>query len=183
MLCDNKMKTNRRSQKYIWWIPVLLGMMLGFLFGVRSVFAQYFLYNRNQVLSPSERCYVSAGQTVVEWKSGTTQERCRESIAGVCVWPIPRRHVTYKVTVDDGTPLRTRRGNVIPAINGEEKISWLTYDSNSWNALPDKSFRRYGYVYDDFEPIASDEYVVMVETRYRLFSNVDASLGICIQPQ
>jgi hypothetical protein len=182
LLCDNKMKTTRRSQKYIWWIPVLLGMMLGFLFGVRSVFAQYFVYDRNQVLSPSERCYVSPGQTVVEWKSGTTHERCRESIAGVCIWPIPHKHVTYKVTVnDDDTPLQTRWGRIIPAINGEQKRSWLTYDANSWNALENKSYGRYQY--SNFEPIADNEYVVMVETRYRLFSDVDSTLGICIQSQ
>ena len=99
----------------------------------------------------------------------------------MCIWPIPHRHVTYKVTVDNGVPLRTRWGGVIPAINGEEKTGWLTYDANSWNALPNKPFRRNSYKYDNFEPIASNEYVVMVETRYRLFNDVDATLGICMQ--
>jgi hypothetical protein len=87
------------------------------------------------------------------------------------------------VTVEDGVPLQTRWGKIIPAINGEEKKDWLTYDANSWNALPNQPFRRYGYVYNDFEPIAPNEYVVMVETRYRLFSDVAATLGICTQPQ
>jgi hypothetical protein len=175
------MKTTRRLRKKIWWIPLLLGMMLGLFFGVRSVFAQYFIYDGNQALSSSKPCYVSPGQTVVAWKSATLPRRCRESIAGVCIWPIPHNHDTYKVTVNDGIPLRTEQGNVIAAVNGEERSNWVTYDSESWNALPNNRFERYQF--SDFEPIAPNEYVVMVETRYRLFNNVDSTLGICVQSQ
>jgi hypothetical protein len=124
-----------------------------------------------------DECFVSPGQTVVEWKS-VDKTRCRHSVAGICVWPIPHRHVTYKVTVSDGVALRNRHGNVIPAINGEMKRYWLTYDSTAWNALEDNPF---GDRYTDFEPIAANEYVVMVQTRYRLFNDVDSTLGICMQ--
>jgi len=180
LLCDNHMKSTRRLQKYIWWIPVLLGMVIGVLFGVRSVFAQYFEYDSNRVISPSEQCYVSPGQSVVEWKSGTTHQRCRESIAGICVWPIQHKHVTYKVTVNDGVPIRARWGRVIPAID-EQMMGWETYDSTSWNRLENNPYGRYEY--SDFEPIDTNEYVVMVQTRYRLFNDVESTLGICTQQQ
>lgn len=124
-----------------------------------------------------DKCFVSLGQTVVEWKS-IDETRCRHSVAGICVWPIPHRHVTYKVTVSDGIALRNRHGNVIPAINGEMKRYWLTYDSTTWNALEDNPF---GDRYTDFEPIAANEYVVMVQSRYRLLNNVESTLGICMQ--
>ena len=181
LLCDNKMKTISQSQKNIWWIPVFLGMILGFLFSVRSVFAYYLVYGGNRMSDTPEQCYVSPEQTVVEWKSSTYKERCWRSIAGICVWPIPHRHITYKVTLDAGIPLRTTRGSVIPAINGEEIRNWLTFDSNSWNNIKNNRFGRYEF--SDFEPIASNEYVVMVETRYRLFNDVDSTLGICTQSQ
>jgi hypothetical protein len=174
---------NKKSQFLKILIAVFLIGFLVVLFGARSVYAHYTSNGDFQTSNLPNQCYVSPGQKVVEWKSSTTQGSCRILIMGICIWPIPHRHVTYKVTVDDGIPLRTRWGRVIPAINGEEKLGWLTYDANSWNALPNKSFRRYGYVYDNFEPIAPDEYVVMVETRYRWFSNVDTSLGICVQSQ
>jgi hypothetical protein len=173
------MKTTRRSRKNFRWIPVLLGMILGFLFGARSVYAHFLVFDRYQRSGFPNQCYVSPGQTVVKWKSGTTHERCRESIAGICVWPISHRHVTYKVTVNDGIPLQTRWGKIIPAINGEQMRGWLTYDATSWNALENNPFNEYHY--SDFEPIASNEYVVMVETRYRLFNDVTSTLGICTQ--
>ena len=124
-----------------------------------------------------DKCFVSAGQTIVEWKS-IDKMRCRRSVAGICVWPIPRRHVTYKVTVSDGIAFRDRHDNVIPAINGEMRSDWLAYDSTTWNALEYNPFRNR---YTDFEPIATNEYVVMVQTRYRLFNNVESTLGICVQ--
>jgi hypothetical protein len=174
-----KNKTNRLLK---FLIAVLLIGFLGVLFGVRSVYAHYSSHEGIQTSNLPNQCYVSPDQTVVEWKSSTSQGRCWISIKGICLWPIPHKHVTYKVTVNDGdTPLQTRWGRIIPAINGEQKRSWLTYDANSWNALENKPYG--SYQYSDFEPIADNEYVVMVETRYRLFSDVDATLGICIQQQ
>lgn len=100
-----------------------------------------------------------------------------QSIAGVCILPIIRRHVSYKVTVTEGIPLRDSHGNVIPETNGERR-DWLTYDSTAWNTLRNDSFWNR---YINYEPIAADEYVVMVQTRYRLFNNVVSTLGICTQ--
>lgn len=162
-------------------IAIFLIGFLGLAFGARSVYARYASHGDLQTSNLPNQCYVSSGQKVVEWKSATYRQHCWISVFGICIWPIPYKHVTYKVTVENGVPLRTRWGRIIPAINGEEKIDWLTYDANSWNALPNRHFGR--YVYTDFEPIASNEYVVMVETRYRLFADVDATLGICTQPQ
>jgi hypothetical protein len=173
------MRTTRRSRKKLLWIPVTLGMFLGFLFGARSVFAHYFVYTNNHSSRPPRQCHVSPEQTVVKWKSGTTQDHCRSSVAGVCIWPISHRHVTYKVTVNDGVPLRNGRGRVISAINGDQMRSWTTYDAASWNTLENKPF--YKYNFSDFEPIAANEYVVMVETRYRLFTDINSTLGICVQ--
>jgi len=171
---------NKTTQLLKILIAVLVIGFLGVLFGPKSVHALYSFYDENRSSYLQSQCYVSPDQTVVEWKSSTYQEGCRTSIVGICVWPIPHKHTTYKVTVKDGTPLQTADGKVVAATNGEER-NWLTYDANSWNALENKPFIK--NVYTDFEPIASDEYVVMVETRYRLFSDVDTSLGICIQPQ
>jgi len=173
-----KNKTNRLLK---FLTAILLIGFLGVLFSVRSVYAHYSLHEGIRTSNRPNQCHVSPSQTVVEWKSSTSQVRCRISFEGICVWPIPHRHVTYKVTVSDGTPLRSRNGSVIPAINGEQKRGWLTYDSTSWNALENNPFGKYHY--SDFEPVASNEYVVMVETRYRLFSDVDSTLGICVQQQ
>lgn len=173
------MKTTHRSLKYFWTLLLLIGA-LGVLFGVQSVSAYHSSYEGRQTSNRENQCFVSPGQTVVEWKS-TYQARCRLSFGGICIWPIPHKHTTYKVTVNEGVPLRTRRGSVIPAIDGDEKRGWLTYDSHSWKALENDPYRK--DLYTDFEPVAPNEYVVMVETRYRLFSDVDSTLGICIQQQ
>jgi len=122
-------------------------------------------------------CYVSPNQTVVEWK-GTYYAHCRMSLEGLCVWPFSHKHITYKVTIDEGIPLRDHRGGVVPATNGEKRNSWLTYDSESWNAL---EFDPWNDYYIDFDTIAPNEYIVMVETRYRLFNDVGSTLGICMQ--
>ena len=156
---------------------VLLIGFLGVLFGPHSVHALYTFYDESRSSYLQEQCYVSPSQTVIEWKS-MDQTHCRISVKGICVWPIPHKHMTYKVTVNDGIPLRTTQGKIIAATNGEER-NWLTYDSNSWNSLENNLFRK--NLYSDFQPIASNEYVVMVETRYRLFNNVDSTLGICTQ--
>ena len=159
-------------------IGVLLIGILGLVVGAKSVYAHYFLHENGLTSNLPSQCYVSPGQKVVEWKSASYRTGCGLSVAGICVWPIPHKHVTYKVTVNDGIPLQTTDGKVIAATNGEER-NWLTYDSKSWNAIPNKRFER--YIYSDFQPIASNEYVVMVQTRYRLFNDVDSTLGICIQ--
>jgi len=132
---------------------------------------------------PSGTCYVSPNETVTEWK-GTSQSRCTVRFGGICVWPIPHEHQTYKVTItDNSVPLRNEKGSVIAATSGDIRSDWLTYDSNSWNELANYSnfgfFRRNPY--SDYQPIASNEYVVMVQTRYRLFNNVDSTLGICVE--
>jgi hypothetical protein len=56
---------------------------------------------------------------------------------------------------------------------------WTVYDAASWNRIeksPAQKNRFPGY-----EPVATNEYVVLVETRYRLFHNVEAGLRICTQ--
>jgi hypothetical protein len=124
-------------------------------------------------------CYVSPGQTVVRWKS-MYWFPCQVSIKGVCIWPIRRRHITYKVTVTDGIPLRDEKGRPIATAKGEKR-DWLVYDAAAWKALGDDPVQRARY--PDYEPIAENEYVVAVETRYQWFNNVEATLGICTEKQ
>ncbi len=131
---------------------------------------------RAQDSANRETCTVSDEQTVVRWKS-TYRVRCELSIAAYCVWPLPYSHVTYKVTAGDSVPLRNRSGKVIAAVRGQRR-RWLTYDAAAWNAL-ERSSR--GPRYIDFEPINTSEYVVMVETRYRLFEDVESTLGVCVE--
>ncbi len=130
---------------------------------------------------PAGTCYVSPNETITPWK-GTFYTRCYIRFGSMCLWPIAREHLTYKITINDGsTPMRDARGSVIAATNSIIRSDWLTYDANSWNALANA---RHGYFqnrYDDYQTIAPDEYVVMVQTRYRLFNNVDSTLGICVQ--
>jgi hypothetical protein len=134
------------------------------------------LFSQPQAAQSENACYVSPDQTVVEWKS-TYFARCRVRLDSLCVWPIPHKHVTYKVTINDGEALRNHRGYVIAAVNGEEQPSWGTYNAAEWNALEFSPRNRF----IDFETIAANEYVVMVQTRYRLFNDVESTLGICIQ--
>jgi beta-N-acetylglucosaminidase len=123
-------------------------------------------------------CYVSTGQTVVQWKQ--MLESCRFSIFGICVWPPLRElnpsHVTYKVTVTTGTPLRGTNGLVIAATDGR-KTDWVTWDSGGWNTLDNDTDKRN---IPNYERIANNEYVVSVPTHYRWFNNVEKTLGICI---
>ena len=174
-------KKNKKDRLLKIVMAIFVFGFLGVFFSVRSVKASYSFFEGGRVSNAPHQCHVSPGQKVVEWKSSTSQSRCWINIRGICIWPIPHKHVTYKVTVDEGIPLRTRWGSVIPAINGEEIRGWLTYDSASWNKLENSPYGKYEY--SDFEPIASNEYVVMVETRYRLFYDVDSTLGICTQQQ
>jgi hypothetical protein len=92
------------------------------------------------------------------------------------MWPFHRRHSTYKVTVDQGIPLRNEKGKVIPIANRIIR-QWAVYDSATWNALANMPARKARYI--DYETIADNEYVVIVETRYRLFHNVENTLRIC----
>ena len=129
-------------------------------------------------LSKSERdCSAPDGQTVVKWKD-LYYIPCKRSWVGFCLWPIRRKHYTYKVTITAGIPVRDERGKVVLIASGKRK-KWEVYDSTAWNALeniPRKKNRFLGY-----EPIADNEYVVIVETRYVLFNDVESSLRICTQ--
>ncbi len=122
-------------------------------------------------------CVSSDRQTVVKWKS-LYYRPCKRSWKGFCLWPIRRKHYTYKVTITEGVPVLDESGRAIPITNGQRR-KWEIYDSTGWNALenfPRKKNRFLGY-----EPIADNEYVVIVETRYVLFHDVEATLRICTQ--
>lgn len=122
-------------------------------------------------------CITSTGQTVVKWKD-MYWFPCKYVWNGVCIWPLRRKHITYKVTVTEGTPIRNDKGRVVPSAGGKRK-DWQTYDSSTWNALAAIPIEKNRY--PDYEPIADNEYVVMVEMRYRLFHKVEANLRICTQ--
>lgn len=74
--------------------------------------------------------------------------------------------------------MRDERGRPIPVAGGKIR-KWETYDSITWNEL--EKHRSGWKRVDDYEPIAENEYVVLVETRYRLLYNVQANLRICTQ--
>jgi hypothetical protein len=120
-------------------------------------------------------CLASNGQTTVRWKN-LYYGSCRRSWKGFCVWPIRRPHSTYKVTVNEGVPLRDENGLIVP-VTGGKKRQWSVYDSTTWNGFGVKPSRWRRVA--DYEPIADNEYVVEVETRYRLFHNVEDTLRIC----
>jgi hypothetical protein len=122
-------------------------------------------------------CIASQGQTVVKWKN-MYWFPCKYSWNGFCLWPIRRRHSTYKVTVTEGLPVRDEHGHAIPIASGKRR-KWAIYDSTDWNALENIPIEINRY--PDFEPIADNEYVVIVETRYKLFHNVEANLRICTE--
>ena len=120
-------------------------------------------------------CLASKKQTTVRWKN-LYYGSCRRSWNGYCIWPIRRPHSTYKVTVNEGVPLRDENVLIVPVAGGKKR-QWLVYDSTTWNGFGVKpsKWKRVA----DYEPIADNEYVVEVETRYRLFHNVEANLRIC----
>lgn len=120
-------------------------------------------------------CFASEGQTVVRWKDMYWYP-CKYSWRGICLWPIRRKHITYKVTVKDGIPVRDEEGVPIPIAGGKIR-KWSVYDSAAWNGFENQP--RHKNRYPDYEPIADNEYVVLVETRYRLFNNVEENLRIC----
>ncbi|MFZ5902203.1 MAG: hypothetical protein ACOYZ8_01450 [Chloroflexota bacterium] len=103
---------------------------------------------------------------------------CQYSWNGICLWPIRRKHITYKVTVHEGIALRDENGQAIAVADGIKK-SWTVHDAVTWNSLvndPDTKNR-----FQDYEPIADNEFVVLVETRYRWFNNVESTVRICTQ--
>ena len=125
----------------------------------------------------ANQCIASSNQTVVKWKSMNFY--CRFSWKGICFWPPFRhKHVTYKVTIKDGVPVRDKNNKVIPIAHGKIR-NWEVFDSTAWNKIADSP--RQLARYSNYEPVAPNEYVVMVETRYRLFNDVESTLRICVQ--
>jgi len=120
-------------------------------------------------------CFASEGQTVVRWKD-MFWHPCKYSWKGICLWPIRRKHITYKVTVNEGTAVRDENGDPIAVASGKIQ-NWAVYDSTAWNGLEEKPREKNRY--PEYEPIADNEYVVLVETRYRLFNKVEGNLRIC----
>ena len=129
------------------------------------------------LLKTDPDCLSAQGQTVVKWKD-MDWPPCRYSWSGHCIWPVHRIHSTYKVTVNEGVPLRDKNGMPIPIARGKI-MKWLVYDSATWNGFDASPRQRNKY--PGYEPIADNEYVVTVETRYRLFHNVEDTLRLCIQ--
>ncbi len=105
-------------------------------------------------------CSVSPGQTVVRWK-GMYWFPCEYSWNGWCLWPIRRKHITYKVTVTEGIPVRNAEGQVIPVAGGKIR-EWAVRDAAEWNAIENQPKQKLRF--PDYEPIADNEYVVLVET-------------------
>lgn len=126
--------------------------------------------------SNADTCYVSPNQTVVEWKY-LYWFSCKLSWKGICFWPPQRKHMTYKITLNEGIPVRGKNGRPIPIAKGKVR-DWFVYDAKAWNALENKSR---GKRYVDYERIAPNEYVVEIETRYRLLNNVEATLSLCTE--
>lgn len=121
-------------------------------------------------------CVASQEQTVVRWKDEYWP--CRRWWSIRCMWPFHRKHSTYKVTINGGTPVLDAKGNAIPIAGGMIR-KWSVYNSKAWNAIGNNPARK--KLYSGHETIADNEYVVVVETRYRLFHNVEATLRICTQ--
>ena len=125
-------------------------------------------------------CSPSSEQTIVKWKYKQWFP-CKLSLWGICLWPpLHRKHYTYKVTVhdEDSIPLRDEWYGIIPIAKGKIR-DWFVYDATIWNNIADSP--RQLARYPDFEPIAPNEYVVLVETRYRWFNDVESTLRICVQ--
>ena len=131
----------------------------------------------NPIASSADPCYASPNQTVVQWKY-MYWFPCQLSWKGICFWPIRRRHTTYKVTLNEGVPLRDEHGQVVPVAKGKVR-DWYVYDAESWNALENNPVLKNRY--PGYEPIASNEYVVEVETRYWLFNDVESTLRLCTE--
>jgi hypothetical protein len=117
-------------------------------------------------------CSASEGQAVVRWKEESWP--CRHWWSLRC----RRSHRTYKVTLNEGTPLLDKNGRPLPIAGGKIR-KWMVYDSVVWNRIGEKPRQRDRY--PDYEPIAENEYVVIVETRYWLFHKVEDNLRLCTQ--
>lgn len=131
----------------------------------------------NSITSAESECPAPSSQTVVRWKDMYWYP-CQYSWNGICLWPIRRKHITYKVTVHEGVPWRDENGLAV-AVAGGIKKDWTVHDAVTWNSLvndPDTKNR-----FQDYEPIANNEFVVLVETRYRWFNNVESTVRICTQ--
>ena len=136
-----------------------------------------YMASRSPVSSLIEQCSKPVDQTVVEWKHEFGFP-CKLSWRGICFWPLRRMHISYKVTLNGGSAVLNDQGMPIPIARGKVR-NWSVYDAQSWNTMENnpRTKRRY----PDYEKIASNEYVVLVETRYRLFNNVESTLRICAQ--
>jgi len=121
-------------------------------------------------------CIASQGQTIVKWKDQYWQ--CRHWWSPYCIWPIRRKHRTYKITVSEGIPVRNEKGMPVPVASGKIR-AWTIYDAAAWNELEKRPAEKKRY--QDYERIADNEYVVVVETRYWLFHDVEANLRLCLQ--
>ncbi len=131
----------------------------------------------NSINSTESECPISPDQTVVRWKDMYWYP-CQYSWNGICLWPIRRKHITYKVTVHKGVVLRDENGQAIAVADGIKK-DWTVYDAAAWNSSATGSTLRSRF--PDYEPIAENEFVVLVETRYRWFNNVETTVRICTQ--
>ena len=123
-------------------------------------------------------CTSGSEQTVVHWVD-MRWFPCKLSLFGICIWPpLQHRHATYKVTINDGVPLRDENNKPIVIANGKTR-TWTVYDSTRWNKIADSPRRLARF--PGYKPIEPNEYVVMVETRYRLFNDVESTLRMCVE--
>ena len=125
-----------------------------------------------------KECYVSPEQTVEAW-SYFYYELCEYAIKGVCLWPIRRKHFTYKVTLQNGDiPQLDHYDRIQAAVNSKGQ-NWSTFDSEAWNFIEYSPFEITKY--PNHRTTAENEIVVSVTTRYKWFNDVEATLGICVQ--
>jgi hypothetical protein len=122
-------------------------------------------------------CIPAGEQKVTRWKDMYWYP-CKYSWNGYCLWPIRRKHITYKITVTEGISVRDDKGKPIPIARGKRK-KWAIYDSTDWNAIESSPILKNRY--PDYEPIADNEYIVLVETRYRWFNDVESTVRVCTQ--
>jgi len=154
--------------KTIWKYPIfLIGIIL------TAIVVSFVI----PLLNAEPDCIPSGKQTVVRWKN-MYWFPCKYSWNGFCLWPIRRKHITYKVTIIEGSPVRDDKGKASPIASGKRK-QWTVYDSTDWNSIENNPIQKKRY--PDYEPIADNEYVVLIETRYILFNHVESTVQICIQ--
>jgi len=133
----------------------------------------------NPVQDNNNACISGSEQTVIHWVD-MRWFSCRLSLFGICIWPpLLHNHATYKVTINNGVPLLDEHNQPIAIANGKTR-NWTVYDSNRWNNIANSPRRLARF--PGYKPIEPNEYVVMVETRYRLFNDVESTLRICVNP-